>query len=441
MPWPGWGDPADATRPARAGRPRRHRPRRSAWADDADRQTPRLRTHRPTGERADEVEYHPAYHPLMRAAPSSTGSPPSRGRGPPTRRARRRRAAGFMVWSQVEAGHGCPVSMTYAVVAGARGRARPRRDVGAPARLAAPTTRARPVGDKAGALVGMGMTEKQGGSDVRANTTRAVRRRTAGGRSRLPAHRAQVVLLGTDERRVPRAGPGAGRPACFVVPRVLDDGARNAFAIQRLKDKLGNRSNASSEIELDGAVGLRRRRRGPRRPDDHRDGRRDPARLRARLGRHDARGAARAVHHARHRSAFGAAAGRPAADAQRARRPGGRERGGDPARVCGCAHAVDDRRVRVRAGSRSRRPSSGSASAPRRWSPRRWSAWAATGTSRRTGWPGSTARRRSTRSGRARATSTPRRPARARPRARSLSRRSTRSSPRRAVWTGGWTRP
>ena len=82
-----------------------------------------------------------------------------------------------------------------------------------------------------------------------------------------------------------------GGLTCFVVPRVLDDGTRNPFALQRLKDKLGNRSNASSEVELDGTWGCAARRGGPRRPDHHRHGRRDPARLRARLGRDDARSA------------------------------------------------------------------------------------------------------------------------------------------------------
>ena len=77
----------------------------------------------------------------------------------------------------------------------------------------------------------------------------------------------------------------AGGVTCFVVPRVLPDGTRNRLDVVRLKDKLGNRSNASSELELDGTVGAAARRRGPRRAHDHRDGRRDPARLRARLGR------------------------------------------------------------------------------------------------------------------------------------------------------------
>ena len=98
------------------------------------------------------------------------------------------------------------------------------------------------------------MTEKQGGSDVRANTTP---RATPVDGDAYAADRPQVVLLGADVRRVPRARAGAGGLSCFLLPRLLPDGTRNAFRIQRLKDKLGNRSNASSEIEFDGASALR----------------------------------------------------------------------------------------------------------------------------------------------------------------------------------------
>ena len=276
------------------------------WADAADRVTPVLHTHAPTGERVDEVEFHPAYHRLMEVAVGNglTAEPWTR---PADSAAHARRAAGFVLWSQVEAGHLCPVSMTYAA---------------APALAAEPALAARwmpglasraydpglaPMSAKAGLTVGMAMTEKQGGSDVRANTTRAVA--AAGGplqgeTYRLTGHKwfcsapmsdAFLVLAQTD------AGLG-----CFLLPRVLDDGARNEIRLQRLKDKLGNRSNASSEIELDGAWAAR--------VGDEGRGIRTilamvaSTRLDCVLGSSATMRAAlvRAVHHARHRSAFGA---------------------------------------------------------------------------------------------------------------------------------------
>ena len=103
--------------------------------------------------------------------------------------------------------------------------------------------------------MGMGMTEKQGGSDVRANTTRAEPRRQRRLGPALPRHRPQVVLLGADVRRLPGAGADARRACrCLFLPRVLPDGSRNAIRIQRLKDKLGNKANASSEVEFHGAT-------------------------------------------------------------------------------------------------------------------------------------------------------------------------------------------
>jgi putative acyl-CoA dehydrogenase len=276
------------------------------WAEQANTYSPVLRTHSPTGARIDEVEFHPAWHSLMDVAVSAglTAEPWTE---PAGTGAHVRRAAGFVAWSEVEQGHLCPVSMTYAA---------------APALAANPDLAARWVpqlasrtydfglrtlGDKRGAIAGMGMTEKQGGSDVRANTTRAVRADgpIAGGETyALTGHKwfcsapmsdAFLVLAQTD------AGIG-----CFLVPRVLDDGTRNPFALQRLKDKLGNRSNASSEVELDGTWGVRV-------GDDGRGIRTildmvAATRLDCILGSASTMRAAlvRAVHHARHRSAFGA---------------------------------------------------------------------------------------------------------------------------------------
>jgi putative acyl-CoA dehydrogenase len=220
-----------------------------ALADRAERHSPTLRTHDRRGVRVDEVDYDPAYHDLMRTAVGHglTAEPWAR---PAGSGAHVRRAVGFVVWSQAEAGHLCPVSMTYAAAPALSATpALAERLIPALASRTYDPTLA-PLASKAGAIMGMGMTEKQGGSDVRANTTTAV---PDGEVFRLTGHKwfcsapmsdAFLVLARTD------AGVG-----CFLVPRVLPDGSRNPFAIQRLKDKLGNRSNASSEVELDGAVG------------------------------------------------------------------------------------------------------------------------------------------------------------------------------------------
>ena len=164
------------------------------------------------------------------------------------------RAALFYLLAQVEAGHGCPITMTYAAVPALRRAAGARRASGSRASLATRyDPRCMPGGAEARRLCGMAMTEKQGGSDVRANTTRADA--PPADRRRVRAHRPQMVLLGADVRRLPRCSrrPTAGLvvlPAC----RAGCPTARaTRFRIQRLKDKLGNRSNASSEIEFDGA--------------------------------------------------------------------------------------------------------------------------------------------------------------------------------------------
>ncbi|MFF8369565.1 acyl-CoA dehydrogenase family protein [Streptomyces lydicus] len=215
------------------------------WAEE---QPPRLHTHDRTGHRIDEVEFHPAWHQLMTVAVEHGlhAAPWADSRAG----AHLVRAAKFYVWSQAEPGHGCPVSMTYAAVPALRAapelaaRYEPlltarTYDFG----LRAPLT-------KAGLIAGMSMTEKQGGSDVRANTTRAV---PAGdGTYRLTGHKwftsapmsdVFLALAQTDEGL-----------SCFLLPRVLPDGTRNGMRLMRLKDKLGNRSNASSEIEYEQAV-------------------------------------------------------------------------------------------------------------------------------------------------------------------------------------------
>jgi putative acyl-CoA dehydrogenase len=216
------------------------------WGVEANANPPTLRTHDRYGHRVDEVDFHPSWHALLDVATSHGLHGTAWRNSAPSPHVRR--AAGFMVWSQVEAGHGCPVSMTYAAVPALRadpalsaqfepGLAATSYD----ARLSSPAT-------KPGLLAGMGMTEKQGGSDVRANTTRA-ERLSGDGEWALTGHKWFCSAPMCDLFLVLAQAP-AGL-TCFVVPRVLPDGTRNTFRIQRLKDKLGNRSNASAEIELD----------------------------------------------------------------------------------------------------------------------------------------------------------------------------------------------
>ncbi|MGN6793099.1 MAG: acyl-CoA dehydrogenase family protein [Streptosporangiaceae bacterium] len=209
---------------------------------------PVLRTHDRYGHRIDEVEYHPAWHQLMTTAVShGLHASPWASAQPGAHVAR---AAKFYVWTQAEAGHGCPISMTYSVIPALRHApdlathfepllTSASYEPG----LAVPET-------KQGLLAGMAMTEKQGGSDVRANTTRAA-----------PADDGSYVLTGHKwfcsapmcDLFLVLAQTDSGL-SCFLLPRVLPDGSRNRMRIQRLKDKLGNRSNASSEVEYDQAV-------------------------------------------------------------------------------------------------------------------------------------------------------------------------------------------
>ncbi|TDD64368.1 DNA alkylation response protein [Jiangella aurantiaca] len=221
------------------------------WAVEADRNSPVLRTHDRYGNRVDEVDFHPSWHRLMHtavehglhAAPWATPGPG----------AHASRAAKFLVWSQLEAAHLCPVSMTYAAIPALR----TDPAVGAvwEERLhGAYEPGLRPPAEKEGCLAGMAMTEKQGGSDVRANTTRAEPDGSAGWH-RLTGHKWFCSAPMNDVFLVLAQAPGG--LSCFVLPRVLDDGTRNALRLQRLKDKLGNRANASAEVEFDGALAQR----------------------------------------------------------------------------------------------------------------------------------------------------------------------------------------
>src|SRR3954447_22950067 len=270
------------------------------WGRLANENPPKLRTHDRYGHRVDEVEFHPAWHELMgtafahglAGAPWADTSP----------HAHVRRAAGYLAWTQVEAGHACPVTMTYAVVPALRRTPdlAATSDPGLPSRdyqfgLADPA-------GKRGLVAGMGMTEKQGGSDVRANTTRAAPQ--ADGSYALTGHKWFTSAPMSDLFLVLAQLPEG--VSCFLVPRVLPDGGRNVFRLQRLKDKLGDRSNASSEVEFDGTAGWL----------VGEPGRGVPAiiemvnttRLDCLLGSAATVRAAltQAIHHARHRSAFGA---------------------------------------------------------------------------------------------------------------------------------------
>jgi putative acyl-CoA dehydrogenase len=218
------------------------------WGRLANAHPPVLHTHDRYGNRIDEVEYHPVYHDLMTVAVEhGMHAAPWRDDRPGAHVAR---AARFYTWAQVEAGHGCPISMTYAVIPALRHNAdlaarfepllaAPSYDPG----LRAPDT-------KRGLTAGMSMTEKQGGSDVRANTT--VARPQPDGSYLLTGHKWFTSAPMCDLFLVLAQVPGG--LSCFLLPRVLPDGTRNRMHLQRLKDKLGNKSNASSEVEYDDAV-------------------------------------------------------------------------------------------------------------------------------------------------------------------------------------------
>ncbi len=218
----------------------------------ANEHHPRLTPYDRYGNRIDEVEFHPSWHWLMEravgqglaAAPWDSDSP----------YAHVRRAAGFMAWSHTEPGHGCPISMTYAAVPALRADDALAKEWTPLLASLSYDPGLRSPGTKLGALAGMGMTEKQGGSDVRANVTEA-RRTSVDGEYTLHGHKWFTSAPMNDVFLVLAQAPGG--VTCFVVPRVLPDGTRNRLDVVRLKDKLGNRSNASSELEFEGTLAHR----------------------------------------------------------------------------------------------------------------------------------------------------------------------------------------
>lgn len=269
----------------------------------ANAYTPVHKSHDRYGYRVDDIEFHPAWHDLMRlSVENELHALPWRH---PQAGAHVARAALFFLMSQAEAGHGCPISMTYAVIPALRHQP----DIAAvwEPRFTSPhyDPRQIPASQKSGAICGMAMTEKQGGSDVRANTTRAVAVGSGGPGTEYeitghkwfcsaPQSDGFLMLAYTDKGL-----------SCFLVPRWLDSGERNRIFVQRLKDKLGNRSNASSEIELSAARGWMIGEEGRGVPTiiemvNH-------TRLDCVIGSASGmrQAVAQAIHHARHRAAFG----------------------------------------------------------------------------------------------------------------------------------------
>ncbi len=224
--------------------------------------TPELHTHDRFGQRIDEVEFHPSYHALMAAAAQAglhgtpwggerphPGPPPAgEGASPHVLR-----AAGFMLFTELEPSILCPISMSYAVTPALRSNAAIYKDWGPKLTSRSYDPRLVPWNEKAGVTIGMGMTEKQGGSDVRANTTHAEPEGHDewGERYRVTGHKWFFSAPMCDGFLV--LAQTASGLSCLFLPRVLPDGSRNALHIQRLKDKLGNKANASSEVEFHGA--------------------------------------------------------------------------------------------------------------------------------------------------------------------------------------------
>ena len=220
------------------------------WGRLANKNVPILHTHDPSGNRIDEIEYHPAYHSLLNLAVES-GIHCMRYEKSPGDGAYVTRNALMGLITQIEMGHGCPTSMT----SGALMALRHQPEL---AKIWEPLTISRSYdkqlkapSEKSGVLLGMGMTEKQGGSDVRANTSTATPASSGGpgGEYRIEGHKWFTSAPMCDAFLILAYAPKG--MSCFIVPRVLPDGTRNSLHLMRLKDKLGNRSNASAELEFD----------------------------------------------------------------------------------------------------------------------------------------------------------------------------------------------
>ncbi|MDP2407029.1 MAG: isovaleryl-CoA dehydrogenase [Hydrogenophaga sp.] len=214
--------------------------------------TPQLKSHDRFGHRMDQVEFHPSYHALMTAATAAGlhGTPWGEGAANP----HLSRAAGFMLFTELEPSTLCPISMSYAVTPALKDNPAIYRDWAPQLTSRAYDPALKRWKDKAGVTMGMGMTEKQGGSDVRANTTQAVPAGSDdwGQRFSVTGHKWFFSAPMCDAFLILAQTPSG--LSCLFLPRVLPDGSMNQLFIQRLKDKLGNKANASSEVEFAGAT-------------------------------------------------------------------------------------------------------------------------------------------------------------------------------------------
>src|SRR5579884_1101699 len=227
---------------------------RFALGRQANESPPKLHAFDAKGFRSDTVEFHPAYHCLMGESMAaglhaSTWAADGSRAKPPAEVAR---AARFYMAAQVETGHLCPITMTRAALAALA--AEPPLLAKVARRVLAPTYEPafRPFWEKPGMTLGMGMTEKQGGTDVRANTTRAT---PEGADYSIVGHKWFLSAPMSDAFLVLAQAPGG--LTCFLMPRFRPDGSINGIRLQRLKEKLGNRSNASSEVEFADAFAWR----------------------------------------------------------------------------------------------------------------------------------------------------------------------------------------
>ena len=265
----------------------------------ANENPPILHTHDRFGNRIDEIEFHPAWHELMQLAiENGLASLPWEDSRPGAQVAR---TVLMFLAAQNEAGHTCPVSMTSSALAALRKQPDLARDWTPRILARRYDPRTLPAAEKSGVLIGMAMTEKQGGSDVRANTTLA--EPIGEGEYRVTGHKWFCSAPTSDAFLLLAQAPGG--LTCFLLPRWTPDGRRNGFHIQRLKPKLGNRSNASGEVEFEAAWAQRigEEGRGVRAIIEMvQHTRLDCVMGSAALMR---QALVQAIHHARHRSAFG----------------------------------------------------------------------------------------------------------------------------------------
>ncbi len=265
----------------------------------ANQHTPQLRAFDAKGHRRDQIEFHPTWHTLMQgiAARGFHSAPWAQ----PRQGAHVARAAGYLLQAQVEAGTLCPTTMTYGAIPALAKHAQLAHDWLPPQYRREYDARDLPLPQKRGGLIGMGMTEKQGGSDVRANTTLA--QPQTDGSHALTGHKWFFSAPQCDAHLVLAQAPEG--LSCFFVPRWRPDGSKNPVLVQRLKDKLGNKSNASSEVEFHAAYGLLLGEAGRGVPTILEMG--TYTRLDCVLGTAGMmrQAVSQAIHHSRHRSAFG----------------------------------------------------------------------------------------------------------------------------------------